>query len=571
MAGSTRATDTVQRTSATGTGATPPWLIPLAAGVMLLAHALMMWLLRDSSLTPTEDSAIYVLLARSLRSLSYQNLYYVGEPAHRMYPPGYPALLAAASAVTGENIQVYLALSVLLQTTTLLLVFLAVRRYSPVLALGSLALLAVNPSLVIHGGRLYSEPLFALLTVTSLLLAAAAIRPAPATDAAEQTPAGHGGSAILAVAAVALAAGAALTRLIGVVLIIAIVLHFLFARRWLAAVSTAAVGAATAGAWIIWSVYLAESTVIRSYAFDAVVAIERAGGDALGPVRAALDSGQDYLASILPGVLGMPLVSGTRIDNAIAGLVLLAALTVGLLRLFARNRGAAFYMAGTAALLCIWAWKTDRFLFPVVPLLVPVILAGFAWLGARFGRAGRWALPVLFGLLILPSALGQIRTAFQRRDACRVEPERAPPGLCLWSAQPAWAFGRAVEYMRERVPAGTRLFNTFPASVYYHTGLVSIPYDEALAQPQGTLSEYLTRDDEAVRYVLVNDLHSLSRRVYRHLLSDCERFIVEKDFGGSMRIIRVRQPGEMPGPDDVGIACTALPPVQPRPGGEPDT
>jgi hypothetical protein len=191
-----------------------PRLADLLAGALLLLHAALAWLVRVPALTTGNDDSVYLLLGRALRDFHYVQLHVVGTPAEAQYPPLYPALLGIVSALGGERLDLLLAANIGLSVVGLGLLYAAVRRQAPWVAVLGLALLAINPDLLRLAGGLRSEPLLIALVSAVLLLSG---RAAPS----RWDLAGAGAAAI----------GAALARSAGVTVVAALVLTWLATGR----------------------------------------------------------------------------------------------------------------------------------------------------------------------------------------------------------------------------------------------------------------------------------------------------------------------------------------------------
>ena len=72
---------------------TSRWHLVVVAG-LLLAHASLAWFNRTLTVGSLHDEGAYIMLARSLRSFQYRDVYLLGAPVHAQYPPGFPAMLA---------------------------------------------------------------------------------------------------------------------------------------------------------------------------------------------------------------------------------------------------------------------------------------------------------------------------------------------------------------------------------------------------------------------------------------------------------------------------------------------
>ena len=95
---------------------------------LLLVHACLAWFARLPGILTGQDDAQYLLLARSLRHFGYHDIFQVGAPAHRLYPPGYPGFLAVWTTVVGERINLLVGANILLSVTALALTYVLVKR-----------------------------------------------------------------------------------------------------------------------------------------------------------------------------------------------------------------------------------------------------------------------------------------------------------------------------------------------------------------------------------------------------------------------------------------------------------
>ena len=134
--------------------------LPIA---LVVLHALISWIGRAPGILTGEDDVRYIILGRAIKIGEYRELWASGMPEHHMYPPGYPALLAAWTSVVGNSFSSLVALQLALGVATLAFIFDALRRVvSPTVALGSLFVLAVNPHLIRAAGTVMSESPLAL-------------------------------------------------------------------------------------------------------------------------------------------------------------------------------------------------------------------------------------------------------------------------------------------------------------------------------------------------------------------------------------------------------------------------
>src|SRR5688500_17644267 len=224
------------------------------ATILLVLFVVLAWMQRVPSLTTANDDATYVLLSRSLSDGGYNSIHLVGAPVHTKYPPVFPALLAGVSVVAGESVDAFVAMNIVLSVIGLALLFsVARRRLPPAVALGGLALSASSPFLQGIAGTVMSEPAFlAFVSLTIWLLA--------------REP---GTTSSIALACIC-ATIAALTRTIGVTLVLAVIVLLLVERRWRAAARYAGILAAIAIALSLWLRARAMPHLAADYVVDAL-------------------------------------------------------------------------------------------------------------------------------------------------------------------------------------------------------------------------------------------------------------------------------------------------------------
>lgn len=148
-----------------------PW--PALAAVLLAALALRLaWglgMAGDSHAAPSYDGTWYGRVARDL--LAGDGVRGIDGRPTAFFPPGYPAVLAAAYAVFGIHPALPKVLNAVLATLACLFTYLAGRAaYGWRVGIAAAALLAACPGDVFYAGVTLSEPLFGC-ALTGLVLA----------------------------------------------------------------------------------------------------------------------------------------------------------------------------------------------------------------------------------------------------------------------------------------------------------------------------------------------------------------------------------------------------------------
>lgn len=483
---------------------------------------------------------MYLALARSLRHGGYNELYHVGTPLHAQYPPGYPAFLAGWSSIFGTSFDALVLPGILASAVSIYLIYRVLARFfDPSLTLASLAVVALNPYLVQRAGLIRAEPLFMLLSAVTLVVLA---RRRPSTRP-------------LVVAGLS-AVAAALTRSVGVTLILALGLHWLLERRVKAFLTLGLGSAVTVGAWLVWTVKAPVKAVGQSYIADATVRPE--GGPAFPVVLAmrAVRNLQDYLTRGLPWRMPFPSVPGTPVDNLLILAVVVVGLTVGLWLLWRRWRLAAIYLLGYGSLLLVWPWPIGRFLLPLLPLVIPVVLLG---LGAAIRRLRpSWASPVVLAVaaLLLFTATSRTSALVGYAAVCDRSHYPFPPSATCMSPDRV-SFFRAVAFIRDSLPEDATFLAVKSEPLWYYTGRRSVLYPSALSTSPEGFVPYLR--SQGVGWILLGSLGlGEVTRMAERLEANCRELRLVAPFPPRTYLFRLAPPGAPEGSDGGGAACRAM-------------
>lgn len=478
--------------------------VTAVAAALLALHALLAWWVRAAGVMTINDDAAYILLARALRDFGYYEVFRVGMPGHTQYPPGYPTLLALWGTIFGESFDGFLLLGIAISTVALGLVFLTLRRlWSPIVALLCLLPLTLNPYLITSAGQLASEAPYVFFSMLALFLLAAARPTRP-----------------MLVAGSAAAIAAALTRGTGVMLLVALGVHWLLSGRWRVALSFAVACAASAGAWLLWTWRAPEHYVGVSYLADATFTGSGRSRSPLAVLWERLAGAfPDYLAVLMPQSLPLPGFAGTLLDNALGALAMVVGLTVGMFVLGRRWRVAALYLLAYCALLFIWPWRLQRFVVPILPLLVPVVILGVGALAARLRP--RLGTPAMLVMALVMTVVGCYRTAAVVRESAACQPGHpVPPAECLRPDQQS--FFAALSYIGEHTPRDAVFLVAKPTPLYYYTGRQTISFERAIGHRPDEFVEALRSD--GVGYILAGSVHHAELTMLTRLLAaNCEQ------------------------------------------------
>ena len=362
------------------------------------------------------DDGIYLALARSLaEGHGYRLLYLPGAPGAVHYPFLYPLFLAGlwklAPAFPAGVALFKAANAALLGLAAALLVrYLDGRLEQPTWRLALVVAAAATAlPLVTVASVLFAEPLF-LLALVGACWAGDAARAAPERRAAW----------LLAVLAGLLAGAAALTRSLGVTAMAAVPLSLLLARRPRAAAIAAATSLACLAPWLAWVARHradVDPALVAGYGTYTDL-LAQAGWATLSPAAVG-----DVLRPIGAVALA-PFEGWLRFFIGVPALVLAAAGAGSLLR---RAPALGWTLLAYAAVVLVWPYGPDRFIWAAWPFLALAFLAGTERMLAR-ARAtgpptatiGRWCVAATALAVVAGYGFYQVR-GYVRGDATRLQ------------------------------------------------------------------------------------------------------------------------------------------------------
>jgi hypothetical protein len=441
------------------------WRKAVAAGGATTALALVAWAYTAALTAPAagifHDDGVYAVTAKALATgWGYRILSLPDEIAQTKYPILFPALLAAvwkACPRFPENL-VWLKLvpfGCALVWGSAGYRLLRAKTGSAPVAMALTAMLGISPWVLFLGTALLSETLFAALTTGVLVV----------LGRMEQGRRGWGeiaGAAILASAAF-------LTRTAGVAGIAAgvwVVLRQAGGRR---AMVFLLVVAALCAPWVGWQVIEARS----SHSTEAYYAVANYGEwDILfhfTPAQKARILGENLLGMwISPAVLmGVPPAGW----GAVLGIVAGGLMTAGFGRRLYRGPGATEILAIVyAGVILSWAWPPERFLAPLLPVLLLYGYEGAHMVcgGLVRSAAGHRAALVIVALLFaLPGAWTLAGMTRAVRETGAVPVPNTP--------QDDWReMARLVRWLNRHTAGDAVLMGNLDPALYLYTGRKSV-------------------------------------------------------------------------------------------------
>ena len=527
------------------TASAPRWAFGLALG-FVLTHALLGWLFRLPAVTIRNDDGLYILLSHSIRALQYRDTHLIGAPWHAQYPPGYPVLLGGFAGIFGDHVDVYILPGLLLSTLGIALLFDLIRRvwsWPMALAVGGLA--ALQPDLIRYAGAIVSESSYFGLVMVALWI----VTTRPPTR-----------GWLIAAGGVTIAS--ALVRSNGVALVAALGLVWMLERRWRAVLVYGAASALTVGVWFLWTAVAPTKIAGRSYVADAMLATA-AETDTLNRFERLVANTLRYVQVDFGNALPLPVIPGTPLDNAFTAAMFGLALPLGLWLAWRRWRIGALYFALYIGVLLIWPWRKVRFVTPVEPILLLLVVAALVYV------AQRWSRVVGFGMLGVLLAGNLYQTARDLEDIagqvapCRTAEARARLA-CFNERQRGYV--QAARFAGEHTPPDARFIVGKEATFGYYSGRQAQYSVVAREDTAGYLSHMARLGIDYA--VLGHTSNSDARELGADLAGICSELMLVQGFEGSSYLFRRRGPGDDPADRAACGAVAAfladtLPPSQP--------
>lgn len=315
-----------------------------------------------------QDDAIYTVLAKSLaEGHGYKMLNLPGEPNATHFPPGYPLVLAAIWWLWPsfpDNVVAFKFLNAFLLAAGAVGAYVFMRRrFGSTPAAGAVYAIVGTLSVVVLlvTSVVMSEPMFMALLFPALLAGERAAESGTTRDAA---------------VAGAWFGALSLVRTLGVFGIPALLWVLLRRRRWGAALAAGATAALFVVPWQLWvsandgqvaPVLVGKYGAYASWAADGY----REGG--LAFARQVVARNLQSLDGMISYLL-VPVQAAWPRGVALVGIGLLMLLGT---KRFSRNAPVTLaFLAAYTLVVMLWPFEPTRFLFPVWPLWLPLIVGG---------------------------------------------------------------------------------------------------------------------------------------------------------------------------------------------------
>lgn len=463
------------------------------AVVLALVHLVLARMSMDPTVHSGGDNAAYLALARSLLERgTYQELWEPAMRHHTQYPPGWPLVLAGAMTLGVKPWVGFKVLVMVFSAAAVALSYLWARRVAtPAVALAVGAVLAVSPGVVDLARWELSDVPFWCFTMLALW----AFARATDVPAAEAAPAEERvWLTRLAVASLAVVMAYA-TRSAGVPLVVAAAAWLAGRRRWR--------GLALFGA------------IVGPYAFAWWLRGKLIGGPSYAGHLWYVDPYQPGLGTV--GVAGMLmrigrnlfeyttdhlpyLLIGARSTTAAVILgVLVVLLSIAGWALRLRRAGVAeLWLPLYMGLVLIWPseWSGERFLLPVLPMMLVCTAQVVAMAGRRVGQ------PVLMGAGLAGALIiaGIPRTVQEMGFAAQCRAAYTADNLYPCLPEPWVDYLVLAASTRGQLPEGAAVLSRKPTLFWAQSGYPSRTYpftadpDSMIAAARDARAEYVMLD-----------------------------------------------------------------------------
>jgi len=217
--------------------------------------------------------------------------------------------------------------------------------------------------------------------------------------------------------------------------------------------------------------------------------------------------------------------------------------------------GVIAFLVPYLLLLLVWRFQAGRFLTPIIPLLLVVVLGGAAWVSDRYLPKARWGLMAALALLLAGGALVRDLARLATVRACdRSNPIDSP--ACFPDGDRAAL--QLARWVRDSTGRDDVFFVSKERAFFVHSGRRSINQDRGLREPPDSLASYLRA--RQVRYAVVTPVGVYAKEHNALLAQACRDFVVVRQFAASSALLRVRDAGDA---DDGGATCRTLAPWRP--------
>ena len=440
---------------------TVAWLFIMLFGVLAAVETARI-LPRLDDMLVNEDGAFYMLLAQSLASGSgYRHLSSPGEPAHVLFPPAFPVVLAGLRLVGFESVTAAKVLVLIFAVAAVPVAFFVLK---PRAGTAISALIAVwmmlHPDYLRSATKVSSDVPYLFWSLVALVTIRASAR----------QPGWRDGAGVMAwLATVA----AALTRAVGLPLAVAAPVYLAWSKaapRWRPRLVAALLLAVCYGAPLVaWECWKAASSSDELGGYTMLLQQRDAYDWDEGTISGIDDITErllDNARRCVRGLGGLMIGTGTDRQRSLIGLAALGLIAAGMVAAVRRGEWfvEAYLFLAAAATVTHPMPQLPRYLVPMLPFLLfyPAMLLTLA------GRTGHSTAVVALALLVaigvgthdIEGREGKLRPAYgEYRATARWLGVNTPPDAVVLCRKPAlmylWSDRKSIAFPFSRDPALT--------------------------------------------------------------------------------------------------------------------
>ncbi len=373
--------------------------------IFLLIYVILSILLFDPKLFTGGDNAVYVILGEAIAAgKGYKNIYQPDEPPHTQYPPGFPLLLSFGILIFNSNI---ILLKMLIFFTGIAGLFFMSGIVSEVFKEKTklIMLFFVSiPIFIIYNHWILSEIPFLCFSLGAIYFA----RKNEVRN-----------NLVFFLVSSVFSVGSFFIRTAGISLIIAFAVYLIIKKRYLHLLLYCTIFLALFIPWEVRNAHIPDNTGYLAQLLAKNPYQMEAGRIGLIDLIGRLwDNFVLYTFKILPQTV-LPLLK-SELLQAITGAILVILCIIGFIRRLSNISLIELYFIFAVGVLLAWpvVWSSDRFLLPIIPLMIIYIFVALFWFQGRI-KAKKLVLifTVVVAMLNVFEIIPQVRVSMMNKFA----------------------------------------------------------------------------------------------------------------------------------------------------------
>lgn len=353
--------------------------------IFLFIYIVLSFLFFDLKLFTGGDNAVYIILAESIVSgKGYKNIHMPDEPEHTQYPFGLPLLISLFLLIFGSSVSAVKLLIFLTGCGSMYFMYKITKHlFKDRTTIIMLFYLSI-PIFIIYNHWILSEIPFLFFSLGTLYFFIKA----------------QENKNIFYYISFVFATYSFFIRTAGISLIIAMIFFLLIKKQFKLLGIFLLIFLAI---FIPWQIRNASIPIEGSY-IDKLLAknpyrMELGRVSLFDLLTRVWNNFILYAFTILPMTL-LPIFK-TGVLLALSGFVFIVLTIIGIVKKTKKITAIGLYFIFGVIILLAWpkVWSSDRFLLPILPILILYIFSGISWLGEKI--KSKYFIPVVIGVLIL--------------------------------------------------------------------------------------------------------------------------------------------------------------------------